>query len=114
MNNWTLIFVASIASYVLRAIPVLIFHKLPIAADGLIYRFLNYAAFGVMGGIIYSALLGEAWYSNWPGHFEDHATVLKLATFCLAVLIAARFRGVFKTLFVCLSFFIAATYLSGA
>ncbi|KPA92834.1 MULTISPECIES: AzlD domain-containing protein [Pseudomonas] len=114
MNNWTLILVASLASYVLRALPILVFHKLPIASDGLIYRFLNYAAFGVMGGIIYSALLGERYYDDWLGHFENPTALLKLATLCLAVFLAARFRGVFKTLFICLGFFIAMTFFVGA
>lgn len=114
MNNWTLIFVASLASYALRAIPILVFHKLQIASDSLVYRFLNYAAFGVMGGIIYSALLGEHYYNDWAGHFTQQTALLKLATLCLAVFIAARFRGVFKTLFICLGFFIAMTFLLGA
>lgn len=113
MNNWTIILIASVGSYALRALPILVFHKLQIASDGLIYRFLNYAAFGVMGGIIYSALLGETYYSNLMGHFSNHTVLLKLATLCLAVFIAARFRGVFKTLFICLGFFIAMTLLTG-
>lgn len=114
MNNWTLIFVASASSYALRTIPILIFHKLQVPSDGLIYRFLNYAAFGVMGGIIYSALLGETYYNNWVGHFETPSALLKLATLCLAVFIAARFRGVFKTLLICLGFYLSMSLLLGA
>ncbi|KTB88183.1 AzlD domain-containing protein [Pseudomonas syringae] len=114
MNTWTIILIASVASYALRALPILVFHRFQIASDGLIYRFLNYAAFGVMGGIIYSALLGETYYSNLMGHFTHHTVVLKLATLCLAVFIAARFRGVFKTLFICLGFFIAMSFFTGA
>ncbi|WP_277963253.1 AzlD domain-containing protein [Pseudomonas sp. RIT-To-2] len=114
MNNWTLILVASVASYALRAMPILIFHKLPIAADGLMYRFLNYAAFGVMGGIIYSALLGDTYYDHWAGHFQSPDSLLKLSTLCLAVIIAARWRGVFKTLFICLGYFTAMTFFLGA
>jgi len=62
----------------------------------------------------YSALLGEHYYNDWMGHFDNHLALLKLATLCLAVFIAARFRGVFKTLFICLGFFIAMTFFVGA
>lgn len=113
MNNWTLILIASASSYALRAIPILVFHKFQVAADGLIYRFLNYAAFGVMGGIIYSALLGETYYADWAAHFQNPSALLKLSTLALAVFIAARFRGVFKTLFICLAYYLAMSVLLG-
>lgn len=114
MSTWTIILIASLASYALRALPIVYFHHIPMATDGVLYRFLNYAAFAVMGGIIYSALLGTTYYDNWAGHFTDLGAACRLATLALAVVSAALFKGVFKTLFICLTFFIVLISVIGA
>lgn len=113
MSHWTLILVAALGSYCLRALPILFFHKFPITEQGLAYRFLSYSAFAVMGGIIYSALLGDAYYDDWQGHFDHASSLVRLATLMVAVIVAARWRGVFRTLFVSLGFFMAITALTG-
>ncbi|KQQ60311.1 hypothetical protein ASF84_06345 [Pseudomonas sp. Leaf127] len=113
MSHWTLILIAALGSYALRALPILFFHRFPLTEQSLAWRFLSYAAFAVMGGIIYSALLGDAWYSDWQGHFDDASTLIRLATLAVAVIVAARYRGVFRTLFVSLTFFMLITALTG-
>ena len=96
MNKWELIAYASLASLFLRAAPVIVFRNLRIAENGATYKYLNYAAAAVMGGIIYSAL-----YGNAPPPL-DTASLSKLPFIVLSFVVAAVSRGIFKTLAVCL------------
>jgi branched-subunit amino acid transport protein len=105
MNNWTLIAVAALASYSLRALPIVVFRRFRIAPEGDAYKFLSYAAFSVMGGIIYSALFGAAHYDQWLGHFTQPDALLKLSSVVLAAVLAAWLRGVFKVLIICIAYY---------
>ncbi|MFC5473393.1 AzlD domain-containing protein [Paraherbaspirillum soli] len=100
MNKWELILIASAISFVLRSLPAIVFRQLRIPENGDTYKFLNYAALSIMGGIIYSALYGDRFYHQWAGHFET-PQLLKLALVPIAFVLAARTRGIFKTLAIC-------------
>ncbi|MCU1717139.1 AzlD domain-containing protein [Pseudomonas sp. 5P_3.1_Bac2] len=102
MTNWQIIVVAGATSYLIRSLPIVLFNKLPMAPDGLVYRYLNYAALSVMGGIIYTALYGQA--LNELTLFSPH-NLLRLATVILAVVLTAWKRKVFLTLVCCLAFY---------
>jgi len=102
MSNWELILVSGGVSYLLRALPFLIFRKIDLSEGSDLSKFLNYAAYSVMGGIVYSALYGERFYEDWTGHLGS-GEALKLLAVSMAFLIAVWSRSIIKTLLICLS-----------
>jgi branched-subunit amino acid transport protein len=110
MTNWQIIVLAGAASYLIRSVPIVLFNKRPMSSDGLLYKYLNYAALSVMGGIIYTALYGQAAHSSanitqlFAQLVEPH-NLLKLATVLLALLLTAWKRKVFVSLLSCMGFY---------
>lgn len=110
MTNWQIIVLAGAASYLIRSVPIVLFNQRPLSSDGLLYKYLNYAALSVMGGIIYTALYGQAASSTgsigqllWQA-VEPH-NLIKLATVILALLLTAWQRKVFVSLLSCMGFY---------
>ena len=105
MGKWQIILLAAGLSYVLRALPIVMFSKLTMHSDGLLYKYLNYAALSVMGGIIYSALFGSLDRQHFEAQLLESQNLLKLATVILAFVLTAWKRRVFVTLLCCLLFY---------
>ncbi|MGU7768614.1 AzlD domain-containing protein [Burkholderia sp. MR1-5-21] len=105
MDKWQILVWAGVFSYALRALPVLAMQRIRFSGESQVARFLNYAAHGVIGGIIYSSLFSEKYYDNLSGHF-DFDGVLKIAVVIAAVVISSRTRSILKTLFFCLAAYV--------
>ncbi len=102
MNKWDLIFVGASVSYALRALPFLILRRIAFEEGGSLSRFLNYAAYSVMGGIIYSALYGERFYRELEGHLGQ-VELLKFMAVAIAFVVAVSTRNLIKALLISLS-----------
>lgn len=113
MNKWQPILLCAGISYFLRAAPLLILRRMPLAEGSRVTRFFNYASYSVMGGIIYSALYGERFYHNLVGLFTPEQ-LAKFVALGVAFVSSILTRSILKSLFVCLlSYALVLMALSG-
>lgn len=113
MNGWVLIATAAIATYALRALPLLVFRRLKLRGDGRVVRFLNYAAAGVMGGIIYGALFSGHDAADPATALTGPMVALKLAVVLLSATLALWRRNVMAPLLACTALAAAGLLLMG-
>ncbi len=101
MNKLELICIGGAISYSLRVFPMLALRWVVFSENSKLSRFLNYAAYSVMGGIIYSATYGERFFYNIEGHFIE-SEILKFLAVGSAFIIGLYTRSIIKTLLICL------------
>lgn len=88
MNNYLIILTAAVTSYSLKLIPVLFLNKFQLSKDNSILKFFNYAAYAMIGSIIYIISLGNM---NQTDTFViNYISVLKIFIILLTFLISCR------------------------
>lgn len=113
MRIWLLILIASTVSWLLRALPLILLRNVDLDPHRPMVRFFNYAAAAVMGGIIYSAMFGDAYYNNLPGHFIDHSAIQRVLSVAAGVVVVVRYRSVFRALMAGIAVFLTLDLLIG-
>ena len=111
MNGWILIGTAAAASYLLRAVPLLIFRRLALAPHSPVVRFLQHAASAVMGSVIYLALFGDSSFQAPWTLIQSPGALLKLSVVLLAAGLALWRRSVFMPLLAGTALYAAALLL---
>lgn len=97
MKPWEVILIAGVVSYALRASPLLVFRRITMRDNSDIARFFVYAAYAVMGALIYQAMYGEKFLHDLLGHFAL-GELLKLAITVLGFIIAVRIKNMLVVL----------------
>lgn len=111
MNKWEIIFIASAVTVALRTFPFIFFRLYSIPNNGKLAEFLSYSSNAVIGGIIYSALYGTAYYHDLLGHF-DYEQIIKFLIIVIAFFVAIRTKAIFKTLAICIAIYAAFLLIS--
>ena len=112
MNKWHLILVAAAVSYLLRALPFLILRRFALEEGGNLSKFLGYAAYSVMGGVIYSTLYGEKFYRDLGGHFGQ-TELLKFMAVAVAFFVAVVTRNLIKALLISVASYALFLWIAG-
>lgn len=98
MKPWQVILIAGAVSYALRAAPLLVFRRITMRDNSDVARFFAYAAYAVMGALIYQAMYGEKFlHDDLLGHFAV-GELLKLAITILGFIIAVRVKSMLVVL----------------
>lgn len=109
MNPWVQILVAAGVSNLLRALPAAALRKLVIKEDGMLGEFLQYAAYGVMGGIIYSTLYGKELIAH-PQALFTAPQLLKFVIVVATLVLTAVTRSIATALLTCLAAYAALAW----
>jgi len=91
MYTWCLIIVAALISFLLRIAPFVLLKKSKLSADHVIFEYLNYVVYTIMGCIIYVAAFPKANGSSWLGG-GDTLAWLKVGVLVAIFALACRFK----------------------
>lgn len=112
MSHWQVIGVAALISYGLRVLPILAMRGFSIDPASRIGRFLNYAAYSVMGSIVYTALFQARFLDDLGAHFAP-AQLRDIATVVVTLAVSIATRSVLWTLSGCLAAYALLIALTG-
>lgn len=109
MADYLIILTAAVTSYLLKLIPVIIFKRAELPDNSSVLKFFNYAAYAVIGGIIYITALGGM---NRSGALVFNAVnVFKLIIIFTAFFITCRSKNILINFCVCLLIYAVLFYL---